>query len=422
MAAYDIERIRASLRPLSAYLAADGHELRRAGSKYFIQCPWHAEKSGSCSVDDHRGRYHCFGCGARGDTIDYIAHSRGLSLADTLALLANENGITAPHHHTPRTPRPVFTEPPAQPLTSMQELEWRDSCQRLLFDNDQIQRIAAWRGIEPDAIRHLATEGLMGLHSYYSTHREAFAVQRPAAGKMETVSIHCRLAPGSKGNEQGGKASWRYAPSGCGAWPFVIGDITTAKYLFVNEGQWDSAALMSMMGWHTSWPKSTALIGLRGATSGAKLLLHPIHPRAVVFAFADSDNAGTKWFEPDGFLAQLALRVHRIHAYWPTSAKSDLNDIIKSGQITRDSTLIFIRAKLPRPSLRTSYPTFRQWLDAHAPPTALHHHAYAATTTAPYKPIGRAPIHQWNTLWQKHHDPATVTILHAAYTSYLQTR
>ena len=422
MVAYDIERIRASLSPLSTYLAADGHELRRAGSQLFTRCPFHDEKSGSCSVDDHRGRYHCFGCGAKGDTIDYISHSRGMTLGETLAMLANEKGITAPTQHQPRLARPIYEDKPAPPLSNIEELAWRDSCQRLLFDDKEVQRIAEWRGLAPAAIRYLAENGLMGLHPHFSELREAFAVQRIIDDKLTTVSIHCRLAPHSRGNEKGSKASWRYSPAGCGAWPFIIGDIATAKYLFINEGQWDSAALMSMMGWHDDWPKLTALVGLRGATSGAKLLSLPIHPRATVFAFADSDNAGIKWFEENGFLSQISERVHRVHAYWPTTTKSDLNDIIKAGLITRDSTLAFLREKLPKPKERTNYPTFRQWLDAHAPPSAPHHLAYAVTATASYRPLGRAPIHKWHSLWSKHHDAPTLTALHNAYTSYLQTR
>ncbi|CAB4158950.1 Zinc finger, CHC2-type [uncultured Caudovirales phage] len=423
MAAYDIERIRASLSPLSSYLLADGHELRRAGRKLFTCCPFHHEKSGSCSIDDERGRFHCFGCGERGDTIDYISKTRGTSLADTLAMLAQEKGITTLDTYQAPRPRPTFEEKPALPFTHIQSLAWRDSCQRLLFDEYEIQRIAEWRGIDPACLRYLAEKELIGLHPYYSIMREAFLVQRPENGSLIPLAAHCRLSPGTKGNEDiRGKASWRYDPPGCGAWPFVVGDIATAKYLFINEGQWDSIALISMMQWHVTWPSHTALIGLRGSTSAAKFLLHPIHPKAIAFAFADSDNAGSKWFEPNNFLDQLTARVHRVHAYWPSAAKSDFNDIVKSGLLDRDTFLAYLRAKLPQPKQRTNYPTFRQWLDAHAPPDSPHHHAYATISTASYRPLGRAPIHHWQTLWKKHHDAATLDLLTAAYRSYLATR
>ena len=33
------------------------------------------------------------------------------------------------------------------------------------------------------------------------------------------------------------------------------------------------------MGWHAAFPKTTAVAGLRGATSVQKLLAHPINPQ-----------------------------------------------------------------------------------------------------------------------------------------------
>lgn len=422
MAAYDIERIRASLSPISSYFTADGHELRRVGRRLFVSCPFHSEKSASCSIDDERGRFHCFGCGKKGDTIDYIAESRGMTLADTLSMLAQEKGITPLDTHQAPRPRPAYEEKPAPPLSSQQLLAWRDSCQRLLFDPAEIQRIADWRGIDAAALRYLAEKELIGLHPYYSYFREAFLVQRPDQGKLIALSAHCRLAPGSKGNEKGGKASWRYDPSGCGAWPFVIGDIADAKYIFVNEGQWDSIALFSMMKWHIKMPDHTALVGLRGSTSAAKFLCYPLNPKAIAFCIADADNAGSKWFEPGEFLAQLSERIRRVHAYWPTTAKNDFNDIVKSGELDRDTFLAYIREKLPRAKERTNYPTFRQWLDAHVSPDATHHHAYASLATANYRPLGRAPLHKWQTLWKKHHDNETLDLLTTAYRSYLATR
>ena len=122
------------------------------------------------------------------------------------------------------------------------------------------------------------------------------------------MSVHVRLAPGSKGNEASEKkASWRYDPPGCGAWPWVVGDLATARHIFVVEGQWDALALISMMGWHVVFPPTIAVAGLRGAASVQKLLAHPINPEAYIFAIADADAAGEKWFEEKGLLAMLGI-------------------------------------------------------------------------------------------------------------------
>ena len=42
-------------------------------------CPFHNDKHPSMKVD---ARFHCFGCGADGDVIDFVSQYFGLSLKD----------------------------------------------------------------------------------------------------------------------------------------------------------------------------------------------------------------------------------------------------------------------------------------------------------------------------------------------------
>ena len=44
----------------------------RLNRKVKIVCPFHAEKTGSCNLFP-TGGFHCFGCGANGNTIDFVA-------------------------------------------------------------------------------------------------------------------------------------------------------------------------------------------------------------------------------------------------------------------------------------------------------------------------------------------------------------
>jgi DNA primase len=57
-------------------------------------CPFHAEKSPSFYIYDDR--YHCFGCKANGDAIEFVRQSQGLSFIETLKYLAGKYGIEAP--------------------------------------------------------------------------------------------------------------------------------------------------------------------------------------------------------------------------------------------------------------------------------------------------------------------------------------
>ena len=78
-----IERLKARLndpvRLARVVGRLDGARMR--AGRCIIHCPFHDDSTPSCSlfVADHGTlRFHCFGCGARGDVFDFIA--RGLSL------------------------------------------------------------------------------------------------------------------------------------------------------------------------------------------------------------------------------------------------------------------------------------------------------------------------------------------------------
>ncbi|HVM40503.1 MAG TPA: CHC2 zinc finger domain-containing protein, partial [Acidimicrobiia bacterium] len=63
----DIERIRATANLVE--IAQEVVALKRVGTRYVGLCPFHAEKSGSFSINAEAGLFYCFGCQAKGDTI-----------------------------------------------------------------------------------------------------------------------------------------------------------------------------------------------------------------------------------------------------------------------------------------------------------------------------------------------------------------
>ena len=70
--------------------------LTKAGHEFKACCPFHNEKSPSFTVNDAKGFYHCFGCGAHGDVIRWMTDQRGLSFMDAVKELAAEAGIELP--------------------------------------------------------------------------------------------------------------------------------------------------------------------------------------------------------------------------------------------------------------------------------------------------------------------------------------
>jgi len=65
-----------------AVVSAEGVDLKRRGRLFWGHCPFHTEKKPSFSVNPDRARFICYGCGARGDAIDFIRELKKLSFAD----------------------------------------------------------------------------------------------------------------------------------------------------------------------------------------------------------------------------------------------------------------------------------------------------------------------------------------------------
>ncbi len=70
--------------------------LRRAGREYHALCPFHKEKSPSFTVNDEKGFYHCFGCGAHGDVIGFTMDYEHLGYREAIERLAGMAGLSVP--------------------------------------------------------------------------------------------------------------------------------------------------------------------------------------------------------------------------------------------------------------------------------------------------------------------------------------
>jgi DNA primase len=94
----DFDRIRTE-NPL-AEVAGAVTKLRRAGLNLVGCCPLHPDRSPSFTVysDD---RFHCFGCGAHGDVIDFVMALHGVDHGDALARLDGGQVESSPRSSTP---------------------------------------------------------------------------------------------------------------------------------------------------------------------------------------------------------------------------------------------------------------------------------------------------------------------------------
>ncbi|MES2569481.1 MAG: CHC2 zinc finger domain-containing protein [Verrucomicrobiota bacterium] len=325
---YDLDLIKERLT-LRVVFERDGHRLAVRGGRAWTICPVHEESTASCHVDEKKGLWKCHGCGAGGDVFSYWQETRSCDFKSAAAALADVLGGVATVDHYERPERVTTAE--VEPIVSLggQDLErWQEGVAFLCKNEEQVARIAEWRGFGPEMVREMAEAGKLGMPRYFGVRREAFAVEAlcPVEKKVVLAGYHVRLPPmeGSK------KAEWRFVQApGTGAWPFVIGDIATAKALLIFEGQWDAMAMVDAGGFGVA-PESVAIVGIRGATGWRKFLQYEWSPEAQAFLFADADAAGATWFDPDGFAAQMKRRCRAIHKFKPSGdGVKDFNDLHK---------------------------------------------------------------------------------------------
>ncbi|MES2338489.1 MAG: DNA primase [Pseudomonadota bacterium] len=83
-------------RTLLSALIGRTTKLQKAGREFRACCPFHNEKSPSFYVNDDKGFYHCFGCGAHGDAIRWMTDNRGLPFMDAVKELVQAAGMEMP--------------------------------------------------------------------------------------------------------------------------------------------------------------------------------------------------------------------------------------------------------------------------------------------------------------------------------------
>ncbi len=87
--------------------------LKRAGSNMICSCPFHSERTPSCTVFLSEQSFYCFGCGVGGDVISFIRKIENLGYVEALEYLAKRAGInlvldTKNNQNTPKVDKSRF--------------------------------------------------------------------------------------------------------------------------------------------------------------------------------------------------------------------------------------------------------------------------------------------------------------------------
>ena len=157
----EIERIKQQT-DLAALVRARGVELRQHGSKDLSgKCPFHQDDAPSFIVSPDKGLYHCMGCGAAGNVIQFVQKFDGVSFRHAFELLsAGTVAFSAPAatplkiSTVPRLPNPFGSEADlsAEALAKVDDAELIS--QVLDYYHDRL-----WK--TPGALEYLRGRGLL---------------------------------------------------------------------------------------------------------------------------------------------------------------------------------------------------------------------------------------------------------------------
>ncbi len=71
-------------------------KLKRQGRRWVGVCPFHQDSDPSFSVNAERGLFHCFGCHASGDVIDFVMRLERMEFLEAVEYLARRFGVELP--------------------------------------------------------------------------------------------------------------------------------------------------------------------------------------------------------------------------------------------------------------------------------------------------------------------------------------
>lgn len=143
-----IERLRSHF--LMSEVIGKRISVKKFGREWKACCPFHNEKSPSFTINDEKGFYHCFGCGAHGDAIEFIRKYERLSYPEAIETLARDAGIAMPEV-SPETVRKIEAY-------KMQQDVVESAClwfERQLHSASHAEALAyvEKRGLRPETIR-----------------------------------------------------------------------------------------------------------------------------------------------------------------------------------------------------------------------------------------------------------------------------
>jgi len=108
--------------------------LKKRGTNYIANCPFHNEKSPSFSVSSTKGIYKCFGCGRGGNVVTFVQEHEKLTFVESIRWLADYYKIAL--EETERSPEQVQSQQVEESLRVLNEFATQYFSETLLHTEE----------------------------------------------------------------------------------------------------------------------------------------------------------------------------------------------------------------------------------------------------------------------------------------------
>lgn len=249
-----------------------GVKLKRSGRIFMACCPFHDDRTPSLAIwPDH---FHCYGCGAHGDALDWLMRTRGVTLPEAARFLLGK--------------RERMPEPHASVRAQTRERDGEEVRRRIAIAKRIWREAVDPRGSIVEA--YLATRGLclptgapIRFHPRCPCGDERRPAMVAAMSDAETgkgVGVHRTFLKA----DGAGKADVERPKRMLGSAGIVrlAPDDEAAEGLGLSEGIETGLAVMQHFGWRPVW----------AACSRDGIEQFPVLPGTLLTIFADGDAVG----------------------------------------------------------------------------------------------------------------------------------
>ncbi len=77
-------------------VVSDFVSLKKTGKNHLGLCPFHSERTPSFTVNEEKGIFHCFGCGAGGNVFNFLMRASQMSFPEAVRAMAKRYGVALP--------------------------------------------------------------------------------------------------------------------------------------------------------------------------------------------------------------------------------------------------------------------------------------------------------------------------------------